>query len=569
MQRGAFVSTADPGLPADIGSSVPQAASRSVGVIALSALCFVLTVNLYGSESLVQSVGPMIAIALLLVAPVLVFYPYVLMVSELSCAIPCRAGAVRWASVVCPPFATYTFAIWTVLLNVLDLSMGVLAFTNYLDVAMAPQRLAPGWLAVLRIALVLVCVLVNVAGPTLLSRAAILACVMSVLPFLLLLGLQIPQGLSPDGFNWQPSKVAPQADGASLLVPNTDWSAAFIMLGAFYAGLESIGTLVLTIEHPEKAITRAFIATATVGFTALTAGIVAIAGSSRAQALPDRWGAGFFYQASVAIGGRFLGTMFFVGLSFNTLAFLIASILSASHGLAGMGEMNVFPDRVSSWLAVMRPTPCDVDRLCAGGASSSDIANSEASRNPAVPSLIPAHALALLAVLASVVAVNLNFATVLALDQILVSARMLLIVATFVSLRQMYPSMPRPFKAWRIDRETAITEGGTRGGSTELGPLRSRTDAAAEGDETSAGGQATYRHSRWMWIAAVVVSTFPLGTIALAASSASGSFFLVLLGLLGLPVLLGAAIERVLGRTWNEHPMEALCAARKAAQCAS
>lgn len=88
----------------------------------------------YGLEEIVSSVGSRVTLFLLLVVPIIWTIPECLIVSELSSNYPVQGGYYKWVQMTMGRFWGFMEGYWSILYNLIDLSLYPVLFTTYLKI---------------------------------------------------------------------------------------------------------------------------------------------------------------------------------------------------------------------------------------------------------------------------------------------------------------------------------------------------------------------------------------------------------------------------------------------------
>ncbi len=106
---------------------------RSLGTLSLTAVMFFNTSGgAYSMEGLVQSVGPGIALLLLVLVPLFWSVPETLLVAELASMMPEEGGYYRWVRRAFGPFWAFQNGWWTWCYSLVDMAIYPVLFNQYL-----------------------------------------------------------------------------------------------------------------------------------------------------------------------------------------------------------------------------------------------------------------------------------------------------------------------------------------------------------------------------------------------------------------------------------------------------
>src|SRR5690348_14394482 len=107
---------------------------RSLGTLALvSVLFFCTSGGAFTTETLVASVGPGLALAILVAVPLLWSLPEVLIIAELASMLPEEGGYYRWVRRAFGPFWAFQNAWLTWAYSLVDMALYPVLFNQYLS----------------------------------------------------------------------------------------------------------------------------------------------------------------------------------------------------------------------------------------------------------------------------------------------------------------------------------------------------------------------------------------------------------------------------------------------------
>lgn len=167
-------------------NSVRPVNYRVLGTLGMVTITYMYTCGgPIGSEPIVQSGGPLIAMTSLILYPLLVAIPYAYIIAELCSAFPEDGGFTIWVLNAFGPFWAFQVGYWSWISGVIRsaLAPGVILtlFCGYLDKP-EPENLAVAWLIKAGTGLVLA--LPALFGTIPVSRLSTLLLVLVVIPFL-------------------------------------------------------------------------------------------------------------------------------------------------------------------------------------------------------------------------------------------------------------------------------------------------------------------------------------------------------------------------------------------------
>ncbi|WP_309570947.1 APC family permease [Deinococcus sp.] len=289
---------------------------------------FAVAGGAFGIEGLVGSSAPGMALILTLVTPLIWSIPTVLMVTELSTAMPVEGGYYVWVKRALGQFWGFCQG-WTAWLYGVVIAASFAALfrdytSSFLNLAFGVDILdkSPllGWLVA--VALIITFALVNIRGAKAVGDSSKVFAAMVFVPFIVMLVLAgVKYAANPVPF-WTP--VTP---------PDTGLLGAF-GLGLFivmynYLGWDSISTILGEIENPLKVVPRAMLIAVPLVILGYLLPVLAglVAGADW-----KTWGdTNNFPELAAAIGGRWLGIWVALGGMFCAMGLFNAMVLSNSR----------------------------------------------------------------------------------------------------------------------------------------------------------------------------------------------------------------------------------------------
>ncbi|ORC92016.1 putative amino acid transporter [Trypanosoma theileri] len=355
----------------------------------------------YGLEESVSAGGPLLSIIFLCIIPFVWGIPVSLCVAELSCAIPSNAGPIMWVNVTFAPWFTFCTVLWTAFLNFVDNSLYPTVLADYSGALLHLNFLEK---AIIKVVFLWTCALINMVGVYLVGAFSVVVMLITLLPFLLMFLLQLPHG-----FDWE---------RISYIPPQINWSVFLPVVAWNFSGFDSAGNVIEEVSNPHQTFIRALVLMI---ISALATYIPPILVGASAEALKDtpfdKWGNGFWVKVGEAVGGYGMGIVVMIGGTISTVGLMTTLLTTTSRSLAGMGTLNAFP-YISSWLSRYHPKYGT-----------------------------PINAIIVNTTITCILSVFLSFETLVELDQILYSLRLIAILLVFLRLRFKQPFLERPYKA--------------------------------------------------------------------------------------------------------------------------
>lgn len=356
----------------------------------------------YGLEDSVSAGGPLLSIIFLCLIPFIWGIPVSLCVAELSCAIPSNAGPIMWVNCSFSSWVTFTTVLWTAFLNTVDNSLYPVVFADYCATLL---HLGLWEKTLLKICFVALCGVINVFGVMLVGTFSVCIMFITVLPFVLMFVMQLPQGL-----NWERITYVPDQVNWAIFLPVVAWN---------FSGFDSAGNVIEEVENPNLTFIRALLLMIAAALATYIPPILTGASAPTLENVPfDHWGDGFWVKVGEAVGGTPLACVVMVGGAISTLGLMTTLLTTTSRSLAGMGTLNTFPSVFSKWVSTY-----------------SEKFNS------------PVNAILVNMTVTCVLSICLSFRSLVQLDQVLYSLRLITILAAFLKLRLNVPFLERPYRA--------------------------------------------------------------------------------------------------------------------------
>ena len=363
----------------------------------VAATFFMVSGGPYGIEDILGGAGFGLAIAILLVLPVIWSLPTALMIGELASAIPDEGGYYVWVRRAMGPFWGYQESWLSLAASIFDMALYPSIFVLYLG-KFSPALVA-GWRGYAwSVAVVAGCSLWNLLGAPRVGKDSLWMSVLLMLPFAVLFCLCV----------WRAVVVHPavhwggHAAGAGL-------STAILVALWNYMGWDNASTVAQEVENPQRNYPRAMIASVIV--VALSY-VLPLAAMALAGFSANNFSTGDWATAASAISGPPLGLAVVAGGCITGVGMFNALAMSYTRLPMAMAQDGMLPrslartnSRGVPWVSVVA---CGV-----------------------------AWALAL----------KLPFDRLISIDLVLYGSGLLLEFVALVVLRVREPKMERPFRA--------------------------------------------------------------------------------------------------------------------------
>jgi len=351
----------------------------------------------YGEEPAVQAAGPLFALLGFLIFPFIWSIPEALITAELSTAYPGDGGFVIWAERAFGPFCGSIMGTWKFLSGVINIAAFPVLCIDYLKKLFPIFGSGlPRYLAIFVSTLMLS--FLNYTGLTIVGYAAVALGVVSLLPFIVMSFVAIPQ-IHPHRWLSLGQKGVKK-----------DWNLFFNTLFWNLNFWDSVSTLAGEVDRPQKTFpTGLFVA---VIFTCLAYLIPLFAVTGAVSVDQSLWEAGFMADAAQIIVGKWLKIWIEIGAVLSAIGLFEAQLSSCAFQVLGMADIGFLP------------------RFCAS--------RSKWFNTPWV------------GILASTVITlgvsYMNFTDIISSANFLYSLGMLLEFAAFLWLRRKKPELKRPYR---------------------------------------------------------------------------------------------------------------------------
>jgi len=298
----------------------------------------------YGTEDIVHGAGYGRAILILLLTPILWSLPTAFMIGELSSALPYEGGYYAWVRRAMGNFWGFQEAWLSLVASIFDMAIYPTLFVVYLT------RMFP-WFAeehrgvMVGLAVVTVCVLLNIAGVRVVSTTSLWLFFALSAPFVVMV-------------LFSPFKYA-----ALLHAVTTPTTSKVDMVGGLliamwnYMGWDNASTIATEVERPQRTYPRAMLAA--VGIVALSY-IVPVAAVWMTGLPVSAWETGSWADIAGLLGGPLLRIGLVVGGMISAFGMFNALVMSYSRLPLAMAQDGMLPAvfgklnrRRAPWVAII------------------------------------------------------------------------------------------------------------------------------------------------------------------------------------------------------------------------
>lgn len=348
----------------------------------------------FGIEDSVRAAGPLLAILGFIIFPFIWSIPEALITAELGTMFPENSGYVVWVSSSLGPFWGFQQGWIKWLSGVIDNALYPVLFLDYIksEIPMLSSGLPRVFVL---LALTIALTYMNYRGLTIVGWVAVCLGIFSILPFIVMGFIAIPN-ISPS--TW-----------FVIDLKNVNWS---LYLNTLFWNLncwDSISTLVGEVENPKKTLPKAlFYALILVIFSYLYPLVTCTAAFPLDREL---WTDGYFSQIAKIIGGVWLSLWIQTSSALSNMGLFVTEMSSDSYQLLGMAERGMLPEF---------------------------FAERSSHGTPLIGILFSASGVILLS--------WLSFQEIVAAENFLYCIGVLMEFVAFINLRVKYPTVTRPYK---------------------------------------------------------------------------------------------------------------------------
>jgi amino acid transporter len=281
----------------------------------------------YGTEDIVHGAGYWKAIVILLLTPLLWSLPTAFMIGELSSALPFEGGYYAWVRRAMGNFWGFQEAWLSLVASIFDMAIYPTLFVAYLT------RMFP-WFAeghrgvMVGLAVVIVCVVLNIAGVKVVSMTSLWLFFALSSPFLLIVLLA-------------PFKIGALA--AAVTKPttsNVDMIGGLLIAMWNYMGWDNASTIATEVERPQRTYPRAMLAA--VAIVSLSY-IVPVAAMWMTGLAPSAWETGSWAEVAGMLGGPLLRVGLILGGMISGFGMFNALVMSYSRLPLAMAQDGMLP----------------------------------------------------------------------------------------------------------------------------------------------------------------------------------------------------------------------------------
>jgi amino acid transporter len=291
-------------------------------------LFFTVSGGPYGLEQVVQSSGAVIALILILVAPIIWSMPSALMVCEMEGMMPHEGGYYVWVRDTLGPMFGFYEGWWTWLYTFVDMALYPVLFVDYLAHFVGVRDPLTVW--ALRLAVIWLCTTINLRGVRIVGDSSILFGSIILIPFLIItiIGLTHAKPLAQLPFITEGKGLIDSfAIGLCLILWN-------------YLGWDNATTIAGEVENPA----RTYLGAILVAFPLIVAAyFLPVFAGLAAGVEVSQWKDGAWPEIARILGGEWLGTTVAIAGMASAAGLLTSSMLAISRTPKVMAQDHFMP----------------------------------------------------------------------------------------------------------------------------------------------------------------------------------------------------------------------------------
>jgi amino acid transporter len=362
----------------------------------VAATFFMVSGGTYGTEDIVHGAGYGRAILILLLTPILWSLPTAFMIGELSSALPAEGGYYAWVRRAMGNFWGFQEAWLSLVASIFDMAIYPTLFVAYM-VRMFPWFQEGHRGVLVGLAVVVSCVILNIAGVKVVSTTSLWLFFALSAPFVVIVGLA-------------PFKIGALAAAVTRPTTSTvDIIGGLLIAMWNYMGWDNASTIAAEVEKPQRTYPRAMLAA--VAIVSLSY-IVPVAAMWMTGLNPSAWETGSWAEIASMIGGPLLRIALVAGGMISAFGMFNALVMSYSRLPLAMAQDGMLPKAFGKLHPKTRAPWVAITVLAVGWAC----------------------------------CLGLGFERLVTIDILLYGASLLLEFAALIYLRVREPELPRPFR---------------------------------------------------------------------------------------------------------------------------
>jgi amino acid transporter len=293
----------------------------------VAATFFMVSGGTYGTEDIVHGAGYGRAILILLLTPILWSLPTAFMIGELSSALPAEGGYYAWVRRAMGNFWGFQEAWLSLVASIFDMAIYPTLFVVYMT-RMFPWFQEGHRGVLVGLAVVVTCVILNIAGVKVVSTTSLWLFFALSAPFLVIVGLA-------------PFKIGALASAVTQPTTSTvDIIGGLLIAMWNYMGWDNASTIAAEVERPQRTYPRAMLAA--VGIVSLSY-IVPVAAMRMTGLAPSAWETGSWAEIAGMVGGPLLRIALVLGGMVSAFGMFNALVMSYSRLPLAMAQDGMLP----------------------------------------------------------------------------------------------------------------------------------------------------------------------------------------------------------------------------------
>jgi amino acid transporter len=293
----------------------------------VAATFFMVSGGTYGTEDVVHGAGYGRAILILLLTPILWSLPTAFMIGELSSALPQEGGYYAWVRRAMGKFWGFQEAWLSLVASIFDMAIYPTLFVSYMT-RMFPWFQEGHRGVLVGLAVVVTCVILNIAGVKVVSTTSLWLFFALSAPFILIVGLT-------------PFKIGVLANAVTKPTTSTvDIIGGLLIAMWNYMGWDNASTIAAEVERPQRTYPRAMLVA--VGIVSLTY-IVPVAAMWMTGLAPSAWETGSWAEIAGLVGGPLLRIALVAGGMISAFGMFNALVMSYSRLPLAMAQDGMLP----------------------------------------------------------------------------------------------------------------------------------------------------------------------------------------------------------------------------------
>ena len=293
----------------------------------VAATFFMVSGGTYGTEDVVHGAGYGRAILILLLTPILWSLPTAFMIGELSSALPQEGGYYAWVRRAMGKFWGFQEAWLSLVASIFDMAIYPTLFVAYMT-RMFPWFQEGHRGVLVGLAVVVTCVILNIAGVKVVSTTSLWLFFALSAPFILIVGLT-------------PFKIGVLANAVTKPTTSTVDIVGGLLIAMWnYMGWDNASTIAAEVERPQRTYPRAMLVA--VGIVSLTY-IVPVAAMWMTGLAPSAWETGSWAEIAGLVGGPLLRIALVAGGMISAFGMFNALVMSYSRLPLAMAQDGMLP----------------------------------------------------------------------------------------------------------------------------------------------------------------------------------------------------------------------------------